>query len=90
MVTRKNDHDRDAEEHVLSDVCNLVLKGLIWAENHNVTQHNAREKLPAIHFVLALETVGNYGEIYARRMEQVSSRDLSQGLSVPCHLSDNK
>ena len=69
MVTRKGNN----EDQSWSDICNLVLRSLMHAEQQNITQLNARDKLPDIPFVSVLETVGNYGEVYARHMEQVST-----------------
>ena len=68
MVTRK-------EGRGWSDVCNWVLRALVHAEAKNVTQDNAAHGLRGnVSFVAALETVGNYGEIYARHMEEVVPR----------------
>jgi ABC-type amino acid transport substrate-binding protein len=74
MVTRKYNHG----DEIWSDTCNLVLKALIYAEKHNVTQHNARFKLSAVPFISVVETVGNYAEMYSRRMEQVRKSVLSE------------
>mmetsp|Transcript_36909 Transcript_36909/g.64676 ORF Transcript_36909/g.64676 Transcript_36909/m.64676 type:complete len:224 (+) Transcript_36909:1-672(+) len=77
MVTRKSDQS-------WTDVVNWVLRALIHAEMTNISQENANEFISGhdhghdfdteIDFFSALESVGNYGEIYSRNMEEVVPR----------------
>lgn len=75
MVTRKNDQ-------TWSDAANWVLRGLIHAEMHNITKgnadkfahdHHGRADGP-IDLSSAIKAVGNYGDIYARSMQEVVPR----------------
>lgn len=79
MVTRKNDQS-------WTDVANWVLRALIHAEMTNITQITADElqrdrhsshghaPITSIDLVAALKAAGNYGEIYARNMQEVVPR----------------
>ena len=71
MVTRKGDQ--------LGFAANLILRSLIHAEMTNITQANADELMndeiaPEVDLISAIRAVGNYGEIYARHMEEVLPR----------------
>ena len=75
MVTRKNDQS-------WSDTVNWVLRSLIQAELENITSSNAEELMDTsyvfssanLDVVSSIKTVGNYGDIYKRYMQDVVPR----------------
>ena len=82
MVTRKGDQ--------LGFAANLILRSLIHAEMTNITQANADELrndeiAPEVDLISAIRAVGNYGEIYARHMEEVVPR---KGLNLLYNLNE--
>eukprot|EP00970_Alexandrium_tamarense_P014429 scaffold4079_cov211-Alexandrium_tamarense.AAC.16 len=81
MVTRNGDQS-------FADAAQWILRALIHAEMNNITQTDAYllEAITSpvsshgIDFVSALEAARNYGEIYARNMQDVAKERIEPTL----------